>query len=153
MHRWIFSAPLTAALLMVLAGARIVAAEDDESTIKYRQSIMKSVGGHTGAIYEIVKNNNPNKDHLKRHASALDDLMGMVQAAFKRQTSGGKTRAKAEIWSDAAGFSNAASDAEAASGAFVAATESGNDGEIAKKLDELLDTCKGCHKNYREKKD
>ncbi len=153
MHRWTFLIPLTAALLMGVAGAGVVAAEDDEGAIKYRQSIMKSVGGHTGAIYEIVKNDNPNKGHLKAHASALHDLMHMAEAAFKRQTSGGKTRAKAEIWSDAAGFNNAANDAVAASSAFETAADSGNDGEIAEKLDALLDTCKGCHKNYREKKD
>lgn len=152
MHRWTLYVPLIAALLMGVAGAGVIAAEDDESTVKYRQTVMKSVGGHTGAIYEIVKNNNPNKNHLKAHAIALHDLLGMVHAAFKQQTSGGKTRAKANIWSDAADFSNSASDAEAASRALVAATESGNDGEIAKKLDDLLDSCKGCHKTYREKK-
>lgn len=154
MHRWTLSAALGAAFLIGTAGnTAAFAAEDDEGAIKYRQSVMKSVGGHTGAIYQIVKNDNPNKSHLKTHAHSLSELMGMVSAAFQRQTSGGKTRAKAEIWSDAAGFDSATRDAEAAASAFSAAAGSGNEAEIADKLDVLLDTCKGCHREYREKKD
>ncbi len=153
MHRWSFYASLGAALLVGLAGNAAIAAQDDENLIKYRQSVMKGVGGHTGAIYQIVKNNNPNKSHLQAHARALHDLMGMVTAAFQQKTSGGKTRAKPEIWSDASGFESATRDAEAAAGAFSAAASSGNEAKIAEKLDVLLDTCKGCHREYRQKKD
>ena len=154
MHRWTLSAALGAAFLIGMAGSTTAfAAEDDEGAIKYRQSVMKSVGGHTGAIFQIVKNDNPNKSHLNTHARSLSELMGMVSAAFQRQTSGGKTRAKAEIWSDAAGFDSAARDAEAAASAFSAAAGSGNEAEIADKLDVLLDTCKSCHREYREKND
>ncbi len=154
MHRWTLCASLGAAFLIAMAGnTAAFAAEDDEGAIKYRQSVMKGVGGHTGAIYQIVKNNNPNKGHLQAHARSLSDLMGMISAAFQQQTSGGKTRAKAEIWSDAAGFDSATRDAESAARAFSAAAGSGNEAEIANKLDVLLDTCKGCHRDYREKKD
>ena len=152
--RWTLCALLGAALLIGMTGNTVAFAdEDEEGAIKYRQSVMKSVGGHTGAIYQIVKNNNPNKSHLQAHARSLSDLTGMISAAFQRQTSGGKTRAKAEIWSDAAGFESATRDAEAAARAFSAAAGSGNQAEVEDKLDVLLDTCKGCHREYREKKD
>ena len=93
MHRWTLCAALGAAFFIGTAGnTAAFAAEDDEGAIKYRQSVMKSVGGHTGAIYQIVKNSNPNKSHLEAHARSLSELMGMISAAFQRQTSGGKTR-------------------------------------------------------------
>lgn len=153
MHRWSLYALLGAAFLVGLAGNAAIADQDDENAIKYRQSVMKGVGGHTGAIHQIVKNNNPNKNHLQAHARALHDLMGMVAAAFQQKTNGGKTRAKPEIWSDASGFESVTRDAEAAAGAFSAAAGSGNAANIAEKLDVLLDTCKGCHREYRQKKD
>ncbi len=152
MHRWTMCASLGVAMFIGLTGSMAIAAEDDEGAIKYRQSVMKSIGGHTGAVYQIVKSNNPNKSHLQAHARALLDLTGMISAAFQRQTSGGKTRAKQKIWTDASGFKSAVDDVETAAREFDAAASSGNDTETAKKLDALLDTCKGCHKEYREKK-
>lgn len=152
MLRYELCTSVSAALLIGLTGTPVIAAEDEEVTIKYRQSVMKSVGGHTGAIYLIVKNDNPNKRHLQAHTRALKELMAMISDAFKRQTSGGKTRAKAKIWTDASGFKNAVNDARSAAGALETAANSGNDAETAEKLDVLLDTCKGCHREYREKK-
>ncbi|HSS65862.1 MAG TPA: cytochrome c [Gammaproteobacteria bacterium] len=153
MHRWKSCASLVAALLIGMTGTEVTAAEDDEGAIKYRQSVMSSVGGHTGAIYQIVKNDNPNKSHLQAHARALHDLTGMIASAFQPMTSGGKTRAKAKIWTDVSGFESAVNDARTAAGALESAASSGNDAEISQKLDILLDSCKGCHREYREKKE
>lgn len=127
-------------------------AQDDEGAIKYRQSVMKGIGGHAGAAAQIVKKNNPNKDHLASHARALEDLVGMIDDAFGPRTSGGDTRAKAKIWDDSAGFKDASQKAQTAAKAFHQASESGNDAEIAGKLDNLFKACKGCHDEYREKK-
>lgn len=125
----------------------------DEPVIKYRQNIMKSVGGHTGAIAQIVKGESPHKSHLVSHAQALRDLVSMVPDAFDQKTSGGKTRAKPDIWTDASGFREAANDAAAATKAFAEAAASGDDGAVGEKLKAVFDGCKGCHKNYREKKE
>ena len=146
---YIFAA---AGCLLGLGMIGAATAQDDEGAIKYRQSVMKGVGGHTGAIVQIVKKNNPNKGHLTSHADALEELLEMVNDAFGPQTSGGETRAKAKIWTDASGFKEAARKAQTAARAFHEATESGNDAAIGRRLDALLDTCKGCHDDYREKK-
>lgn len=153
MYRWISCASLGAAFFIGMTAAEVIEAAEDEGTIKYRQSVMMSVGGHTGAIYQIVKNDNPNKSHLQVHARALHDLMEMAASAFQPKTSGGKTRAKANIWTDASGFESAVNDARTAASAFESAVNSGNDAEVAEKLDTLLDTCKGCHREYRAKKE
>lgn len=139
---------------MILIGVwNGAAAQDDEAAIKYRQNIMKSVGGHTGAIAQIVKGQAPHKAHLANHAQALRDLVAMVPDAFGQKTTGGETRAKPEIWTDASGFKQAADDAAAATKAFAEAAASGDDGAIGEKLKAVFDGCKGCHKNYREKKE
>ena len=143
---------IAAGCLLGLGIIGAATAQDEEGAIKYRQSVMKAVGGHTGAIAQIVKKNNPNKSHLTPHADALEELMEMVPAAFEPKTSGGETRAKAKIWTDASGFKEAAREAQTAARAFHEATESGNEGNIGRRLDALLKTCKGCHDEYREKK-
>jgi cytochrome c556 len=153
MHRWERVLCLIACCLFGAGIFSVAAAQaDDETTIKYRQSVMKGVGGHTGAIFQIVKKGIPHKDHLPAHARALNDLLAMAKDAFKAETSGGKTRAKSKIWTDFAGFEKAAQKAETAAAELVAAVDSGNETEISQNVDALLDTCKGCHKKYREKK-
>ena len=139
---------------MVLIGVwNGAAAQGDEAVIKYRQNIMKSLGGHAGAIAQIVKGQSPHKAHLVNHAQALRDLVAMVPDAFGQKTMGGETRAKPEIWTDASGFKKAADDAAAATKAFAEAAASGDDGAIGEKLKAVFDGCKGCHKDYREKKE
>ncbi len=153
MHRWKRVSCLVAGCLFGAGAFSVATAQaDDETTIKYRQSVMKGVGGHTGAIFQIVKKDIPHKDHLSAHARALNDLLAMANEAFKVETSGGKTRAKPKIWTDFAGFEKARREAEMASAALLAAVDSGSEMEISKKFGAMTDTCKGCHKEYREKK-
>jgi cytochrome c556 len=153
MHRWKRILCLIAGCLLGAGTFSVATAQaDDETTIKYRQSVMKGVGGHTGAIFQIVKKDIPHKDHLLAHARALNDLLAMTKDAFKAETSGGKTRAKPKIWTDFAGFEKAAREAEMASAELVVAVDSSNEMEISKKFAAVQDTCKGCHKEYREKK-
>lgn len=140
------------ALIFGIAGGT-AAQGGDEAAIKYRRNIMRSIGGHTGAIAQIVKGETPHKSHLANHARALSNLLDMVPDAFEQRTSGGETRAKSEIWTDAKGFKQAHSEAAMAAKAFAEAASSGNDGEIAEKLKPVFEGCKGCHRNYREKKD
>lgn len=147
----VFLTSAGAVLLGILSGA--AAQGGDEAVIKYRQNIMKSVGGHTGAIAQIVKGESPHKSHLARHAQALHNLLAMAPDAFKQQTTGGDTRAKPEIWTDAAGFEQAANDAISAAKAFADAAASNDDAMIGEKIKAVFDGCKGCHKNYREKKE
>ena len=152
MHQWKRVLCLVAIFLSGVGVSGVAAAQGDENTIKYRQSVMKGVGGHTGAIFQIVKNGIPHKEHLAAHARALNELLAMAVDAFKPETMGGKTRAKPKIWSDFAGFEKAARKSENASGELVSAVNSGNEMDISKKFAAVTDTCKGCHKEYREKK-
>jgi cytochrome c556 len=153
MHRWKRVLCLTAGCLLGAGTFSAATAQaDDETTIKYRQSVMKGLSAHTGAMFQIVKKGIPHKGHLLAHARAHNDLVAMANDAFKAETSGGKTRAKPKIWTDFAGFEKAARKAEMASAALLAAVDSGNEMEISEKFGAVTDTCKGCHKEYREKK-
>ena len=111
---------------------------------------MRGNSGHAGAIAQVAKGKVSHTDALQGHAHALLELSKMVPAAFKNQAKG-KTRAKAEVWSDPAGFEAKAADFERASMAVAEAAKSGADA-VKGSLDDLFDTCKACHKAYRTKK-
>lgn len=127
----------------------LAAGADDEGDIKYRQAVMKGVAGHAGAISQIAKGNVSHTDALEGHAHALLELSKMVPAAFKNKTTG-DSRSKAEVWTDWSGFESKASDFERAAMAVAEAAKSGPEA-VQPTLGELFDTCKGCHKDFREK--
>jgi cytochrome c556 len=60
-----------------------------------------------------------------------------------------ETRAKPEIWSDAAGFAGKLETLAAATPALVAAAKTGNAGAIGAALGKVGKTCGGCHKPFR----
>lgn len=136
-------------LLAGLLVTPLAAMSDDAGDIKYRQSVMRGNSGHAGAIAQIANGKVSHTDALQGHAHALLELSKMVPAAFKNQTSG-KSRAKAQVWSDRAGFEAKAADFERASMAVAEAAKSGPDA-VKGTLGDLFDACKACHKAYREK--
>ncbi len=135
---------------LALLGAAGSATAAAEGAIKYRQSVMMSVGGHTGAIAQIVFGKVEHRDHLSGHAHALAELAKYVNGAFKERAAKGKTRAKPAIWKDWSGFQAKARDFEGAAADFAAATRSGGDLPAAFKA--MTETCKACHKEYRKKR-
>ena len=111
---------------------------------------MKAIGGHTGAIAQIAKGNANQAGSIAIHTQGLHALSTLVAEAFRANVSEGKTRAKPEIWSDWSGFESKAGDLKAAAAALAAA---GDDvAAVGGKLKALFGSCKGCHQDYRKKK-
>ena len=133
------------------AGAAFSVSANDEDAIKYRQSVMKAQGGHIAAAVAIIKGKVPYKDDLVAHVKGLNETASTVANAFKEKTTGGDTRAKAEIWEDPADFQKKIEDLQAATAAFLAAAESGGVQAAGDKLGAVGDACGACHKKYREK--
>ncbi|MFQ5661070.1 MAG: c-type cytochrome [Gammaproteobacteria bacterium] len=126
--------------------------QQDEALIKYRQNLMKGQAGHLGAMFGIVKGGTGRSTDLPVHARALYELLGMVVPAFEHRTSGGKTRAKPELWNDFTDFKQKAGDAENAADQVLKAVASGDNGSLGKALGAMGEACKACHKKYRAKK-
>ena len=66
--------------------------------------------------------------------------------------SGGKTRAKPDIWENADDFSQKIEAFKKSTADFLAAAKSGGAAKAGAKLGAVGDSCKGCHKKYRAKK-
>jgi cytochrome c556 len=141
-----------ASAVMLTAGTVLSVSADDEAAIKYRQATMKAIGGHMGGSVAIIKGQVPYKDDLVAHAAGLDDMAKTLPNAFKIKTTGGKTRAKPEIWKDADDFQQKIKSLQAATADFLAAAKSGGPEAAGAKLGAVGEACKGCHKKFRAKK-
>jgi cytochrome c556 len=138
--------------IALTAGTALSVSADDEDAIKYRQSVMKAVGGHMGGAVAIIKGKVPYKEDLVAHASGLSDMANVTANAFKEKTSGGDTRAKDDIWEDADEFSEKIAAFRKATADFLAAAKSGGPEAAGAKLGAVGDACKGCHEEFRAKK-
>lgn len=136
----------------LLATTAVSVSADDKAYIKYRQAVMKSVGGHMGGAVAIVKGEVPYESDLVAHAMGLDEMAQIVPNAFKEKTSGGDTQAKPVIWEDSDEFMQKIKDLQSATAAFLAAAKSGGKAAAGEKLGAVGDACKGCHETFREKK-
>lgn len=138
--------------IALLAGTAVSVNADDKGAIKYRQAVMKANGGHIGAAVAIIKGQVPYKDDLVAHATGLNDMAVILPNAFKIKTSGGKTRAKPDIWEEPSEFQQKIKDLQTATADFLAAAKSGGPEAAGAKLGAVGDACKGCHQTFRAKK-
>ncbi len=148
---------LTIVLSVALAlgvSAQALAVDEPENVIKYRQAVMKAIGGHMGAIAGVVKGQVSYVDNVAMHAEGMNALSKAVTAAFPKGTDNGsqKTRALPKIWDDWAGFEKAAQALDTASANLVTVAAGGDRQQIAAAFGEVGKACGGCHKPYREEK-
>ncbi len=137
----------------LLASATSAQAEEPENYIKYRQAMMTAIGGHNGAATQIMRGRVDPEGDLVIHANALAALSSNIPRLFPEGSDFGETKAKDEIWSQWDKFEQAANDAKMATAAFSEAVSSGDADRIAKTFKDVGDSCKGCHKEFRQKDD
>ena len=125
-----------------------------EDVIRFRKSVYQVVAWNVRPIGQMVKGEIPfNKDLFARNAANVAAMAQLAPEAFAAGSDkGGETRAKPEIWSDAAGFKKAmdAFQAESAKLAEVSKTAANVDA-VRAQTGALLKTCGGCHDTYRMK--
>ena len=124
-----------------------------DAIINYRKNVMKAVGGHTGALFSFVKGGlGDYKDQMLYHAKALHESARSVPAIFPEGTEKGKTRAKAEIWTEREAFIAVADEMAKAAENLVRIAEAGELREFSQALRPLGKSCKDCHDQFRKKR-
>jgi cytochrome c556 len=139
-------------VVTMLAPLALRAAEP-EDIIKYRQNMMKAIGGHTGAAGAIIQGKVDYKNQLADHARALQALTSDIPALFPKDSDFGDTKAKDGVWSNRVEFEKTAKDAKAKVAAFAKAVQGGNQQAIVASYKEMGEGCKGCHKDFRKEED
>ena len=145
---------IAAALIGLLGVSSTLQAESDpQDQIKYRQSVMKSIGGHMGAASMIMRGKVDYSEQLLEHARAMAGTMEQVKHIFPDGSEMGETAAKDEVWENPAGFELAADDASKAAMAFLKAVEAADTAEMGIRFKALGGSCKACHDDFRTEKE
>ncbi|MFT5210948.1 MAG: cytochrome c556 [Flavobacterium sp.] len=139
----------TRALVLVSIFFSQLAFGDGTKEIKYREAVMKVVGGHMQAIVAILKGGVHGPD-LKYHTRAMANIAGIVPDVFPEGSGIGKTDALAAIWEDKKAFAAAVDKFVKAADGIALAGESDEMSEIGPAMKALGGSCKGCHDNYKE---
>ncbi len=148
---------LTLMLIVITTGVALgQGVPSPGDTVKGRQQGLKSLGSAFKTIRDELKSSAPDSEKIKAAGAQIASAGRAIDGWFPAGTgpgSGVKTDAKAEIWSDPAGF-RAAVDTfvrEAAKSAEVFGTSSDSTAWNAAAAS-LGETCKGCHDKYRVKR-
>ncbi len=128
------------------------AADEPANIIKYRQNVMKSIGGHISNIAAVAKGEVTYIQNVPTHARALADMVKLIPDLFPEGTDVGKTRALPKIWAERDKFDEAARANRAAAADMVSAAATNDLATIQGALGKLGKTCGNCHKPFRKEK-
>jgi cytochrome c556 len=132
-------------IVLLLAGA---ASAEESAAVKYRQTTMKAVGGHMGAIGAIAKGQVDHPLDLAVHVSSLAALSGIVPELFGEDAKGGDALPK--IWSEPDEFKKRLDAFRAAATDLDALVKAGDTTNFPKAVGTLGQACKGCHDNFKK---
>ena len=137
---------LSAGLSIALAGAWGVARAADNPAHQ-RHEAMETVQESFKPLRAIAVKEAPfDAAVVKKNASTILEKLKEAHGLFPEGSGGGDSRAKAEIWSDRAGFDKAMQEAQAAAAAMAAVTD---EAAYMPAMKTLGGSCKACHDKYR----
>jgi cytochrome c556 len=122
---------------------------DAEGVYKYREAVMKAVGGHMGAMANSLKGQ-VFTENLPTHAKAMSDLADIAPSIFPEGSGTGKSEALPAIWENPEGFKSRMDDFVKAAKAMEAAVAGGDMASMGAGLQDLGKSCKGCHDDFRK---
>jgi cytochrome c556 len=132
------------------------AASPADKAYSYRHEVFESLGAHMKALSMHVKGEVDRPADREAHAKAILEMSKIVPGLFPAGTGPDvvkSTEAKAEIWTDAAGFQAAAQAFRAEAEKLVAVANTTNKDEFKGQLGKVGQSCGGCHDKYRVKDD
>ena len=137
----------------------IGATMDVKDAIEARQKAMKENAEHMKAINAYLETGQGDPAMVAEHASAIAEIAKAIPTVFPAGSSladghGIKTAAKPEIWTDRAGFEQAAIHMGEEAQELVEVAAGGDKQAIAAAFAELgKEGCGGCHSKFRQKQD
>ncbi len=131
----------------------LAAEENNESkhAVEYRQAVMAAIGGHTGSIARIARQQVP-YDHILPHAEAIATTAPLVDDIWpdhSKPTDYERTDALESIWDERDEFQARIDRFKEAADDFAVAAGSGDMAEIMPAFQQLGESCSACHDDYR----
>lgn len=129
----------------VSGGAAMIVVASD--AFHDRHMAMESIGDAMKPLAAIAKGEAPfDAAVVKSNATTIADNLKKAHGLFPAGSGGGESRAKPEIWTDAAGFDKSMKDAHEAAVALQSVTD---EAAFKPALGALGGNCKSCHDKYR----
>ena len=147
--------PLGVALAVVLtlsAGGAALAAVDAAKVEHDRMESFHKLGAAFKVVNDQLKADKPDTGVIAAQAKVMADLAKQIPSWFPAGSgpeAGIKTRAKAEIWSENAGFVTAAKGLETESGKLASIAAGGDLDAIKAQVKATGGACGTCHNKYR----
>jgi cytochrome c556 len=124
--------------------------------VKTRQKGLKALGAAFKTLRDELKTDSPDAAKIRTASADITEAAGSIGKWFPAGTgpdSGAKTDAKAEIWTDAAGFAAARDSFVREANKWTQLGSSGDASAWKEGAAALGQSCKGCHDKYRVKKE
>ncbi|HWW62661.1 MAG TPA: cytochrome c [Thermoanaerobaculia bacterium] len=133
--------------------ATSASADDASSLVKYRQSVMKSMGAHMSAMSLVVKKQVSSRAQLAAHAEAIRGVSDGLAAFFPAGTDPSRvtTAALPAIWQRSAEFSAAAQKLQREAAKLAAFAKSGDARGFDAQFERVGAACNECHKQFRKR--
>lgn len=122
-----------------------------EDAVKYRKASFTVMAAHFGRLGAMANGRVPYDAKMAaENADVVLTLSKLPWAAFGEGTDKGDTRAKPEIWKEAAKYKDAADKMQAEIGKLNVAAKSGNIDALKAAFGPAAASCKACHDNFRK---
>lgn len=148
----------TIAVAILLGGLfllRDANADDLPPVVEQRQDAMEALGGHMKAINGAIESGNPDGALVAQHAAEIQAIAAKIPELFPEGTSlediTDDVEAKPEIWTDWAGFEQAAANLGTQAEGLVVAAGSGDADAMGVQFKLVGEACGGCHSKFRQK--
>jgi cytochrome c556 len=139
---------LLAITLAVPAQAQFAKPED---AIKYRKASFNVMAAHFGRVGAMANGRTPYDAKLAQENAEIAAVMSKLPwAAFGEGTDKGDTRAKPEIWKEAAKYKEASDKMQAEMMKLNTAAKAGNIDALKVAFGPAAASCKACHDAFRK---
>lgn len=139
---------LLALALSVPAHAQFAKPED---AVKYRKASFTVMAAHFGRLGAMASGRVPyDAKAAADNAEIVATLSKLPWAAFGEGTDKGDTRAKPEIWKEAAKYKEASDKMQLEIGKLNTAAKAGNVDALKAAFGPAAASCKACHDNFRK---
>ncbi len=147
-----YTTSCASALLMLAMGLPAQAQfAKPEDAIKYRKASFTVMSTHFGRLGAMANGRAPyDAKAAADNADVVATLAKLPWAAFGEGTDKGDTRAKPEIWKEAAKYKEAADKMQAEIGKLNTAAKAGNIDALKAAFGPAAASCKACHDNFRK---
>jgi cytochrome c556 len=120
--------------------------------IKYRQAAFQVMSFHSQRIGGMAKGERPfDKVVCSQDAAIIELLATQMEAAFPAGTEMAPSKAKPEVWQDAAQFRQKMEDLKSSARKLSEATRSGDQNNIRAAFNQTAQSCKSCHEGFRNR--